>query len=55
MAILENNQRADGSVVVPEALRPFVGRDVLEPVAKPKNAAKNSKNAAKSANAKKKG
>ena len=48
MAILENNQRADGSVVVPEALRPFVGRDVLEPVAKPKNAAK-------SANAKKKG
>ena len=55
VAILENNQRADGSVVVPEALRPFVGRDVLEPVAKPKNAAKNSKNAAKSANAKKKG
>ena len=48
VAILENNQRADGSVVVPEALRPFVGRDVLEPVAKPKNAAK-------SANAKKKG
>ena len=55
VAILENNQRADGSVVVPEALRPFVGRDVLEPVAKPKNAAKNSKNAAKSANEKKKG
>ncbi|MBB6174290.1 seryl-tRNA synthetase [Nocardiopsis mwathae] len=32
VAILENHQRADGSVVVPEALRPFVGRDVLEPV-----------------------
>lgn len=31
VAILENNQRADGSVVVPEALRPFVGKDVLEP------------------------
>ena len=23
--------QADGSVVVPEALRPFVGKDVLEP------------------------
>ncbi|MDO4685223.1 MAG: serine--tRNA ligase [Corynebacterium sp.] len=33
VAILENNQQADGSVVVPEALRPFIGRDVLEPVA----------------------
>nr|WP_255549612.1 serine--tRNA ligase [Corynebacterium sp. TAE3-ERU12] len=32
VAILENHQQADGSVVVPEALRPFVGRDVLEPV-----------------------
>ncbi|MCH6197334.1 serine--tRNA ligase [Corynebacterium mastitidis] len=31
VAILENNQRADGSVVVPEALRPFVGKEVLEP------------------------
>lgn len=31
VAILENHQRADGSVVVPEALRPFVGKDVLEP------------------------
>ena len=31
VAILENHQQADGSVVVPEALRPFVGRDVLEP------------------------
>jgi seryl-tRNA synthetase len=32
VAILENHQRADGSVVVPRALRPYVGLDVLEPV-----------------------
>ena len=33
VAILENHQRADGSVVVPEALRPFLGgREVLDPV-----------------------
>lgn len=32
VAILENNQQADGSVVVPEALRPFIGREVLEPI-----------------------
>jgi len=25
IAILENNQQADGSVVIPEALRPFMG------------------------------
>ncbi|MBC3178182.1 serine--tRNA ligase [Corynebacterium lujinxingii] len=31
VAILENNQRADGSVRVPEALRPWVGKDVLTP------------------------
>ena len=31
VAILENHQQADGSVVVPEALRPFVGKDVIEP------------------------
>ncbi len=31
VAILENHQRADGSVVVPEGLRPFVGLDVLSP------------------------
>ncbi len=29
IAILENNQQADGSVVVPEVLRPFVGKDRL--------------------------
>jgi seryl-tRNA synthetase len=33
VAILENHQQADGSVVVPEALRPFIGLDVLEPIA----------------------
>nr|WP_231375946.1 serine--tRNA ligase [Corynebacterium aquatimens] len=31
VAILENGQREDGSVVVPEALRPWVGKDVLVP------------------------
>lgn len=31
VAILENHQQADGSVVVPEALRPFVGLDVIVP------------------------
>jgi seryl-tRNA synthetase len=33
VAILENHQRADGSVVVPAALRPYLGRDLLEPIA----------------------
>ncbi|WP_026196067.1 serine--tRNA ligase [Corynebacterium lubricantis] len=32
VAILENNQQADGSVVVPEALRPLMGKDVITPV-----------------------
>ncbi|HET9021075.1 MAG TPA: serine--tRNA ligase [Ornithinibacter sp.] len=32
VAMLENHQQADGSVVVPEALRPHVGLDVLTPV-----------------------
>ncbi len=30
IAILENYQQADGSVVVPEVLRPFVGKDKIE-------------------------
>lgn len=35
VAIMENHQQQDGSVLVPEALRPFVGgREVLEPVKK---------------------
>jgi len=33
VAILENHQQADGSVVVPLALRPFLGVDVLIPTA----------------------
>ncbi|QPK79020.1 serine--tRNA ligase [Corynebacterium lizhenjunii] len=36
VAILENHQQADGSVVVPQALRPFVGKDVLVPRAQQK-------------------
>lgn len=31
IALLENNQQADGTVVVPEVLRPFVGLDALTP------------------------
>ncbi|MFC1410994.1 serine--tRNA ligase [Streptacidiphilus sp. N1-12] len=35
VAILETHQQADGSVLVPEALRPYLGgRSVLEPVGK---------------------
>jgi seryl-tRNA synthetase len=34
VAILENYQQADGSVVVPEALRPWLGKDVIRPKAK---------------------
>ncbi|MBI5160313.1 MAG: serine--tRNA ligase [Micrococcales bacterium] len=33
VAILETHQRADGSVVVPEVLRPLLGLDLLEPLA----------------------
>jgi len=32
VGILENHQRPDGSVRVPQALQPFVGTDVLRPV-----------------------
>jgi seryl-tRNA synthetase len=31
VAILENHQQADGSVAVPKALQPFLGKDVIEP------------------------
>lgn len=34
VAILENYQQADGSVVVPEVLRPWVGKDVIRPKGK---------------------
>jgi len=33
LAILENNQQADGSVRVPKVLVPYVGADVLHPIA----------------------
>jgi seryl-tRNA synthetase len=32
VAILENHQQADASVRLPEALRPFLGTDVLKPI-----------------------
>lgn len=32
VAIMENHQQADGSVRVPKALQPFLGRDLLEPI-----------------------
>ncbi|MEP7162889.1 MAG: serine--tRNA ligase [Candidatus Moraniibacteriota bacterium] len=31
IAIIENYQQEDGSIVVPEVLRPFVGKDVIKP------------------------
>jgi seryl-tRNA synthetase len=31
VALLENHQRADGSVAIPEALRPYTGFEALEP------------------------
>ncbi len=34
IAILENNQLEDGTVVIPEVLRPFAGFDRIEPVKK---------------------
>jgi len=34
LAILENYQQADGSVVIPEALRPYMGTDRIEPAAR---------------------
>jgi seryl-tRNA synthetase len=31
LALLENHQQADGSVAIPRALRPYVGRDHIGP------------------------
>jgi seryl-tRNA synthetase len=31
IAVLENYQQADGSVIVPEVLQPFVGQKVIKP------------------------
>ena len=30
IAILENYQQKDGSIIVPEALRPYVGKDLIK-------------------------
>ena len=31
IAILENYQQEDGSVIIPEVLRPYIGKDVIVP------------------------
>ena len=31
IAILEDHQQADGSVIIPEVLRPFVGKERIQP------------------------
>ena len=31
LALVENHQRADGSIAIPKALQPYVGRDVIGP------------------------
>jgi seryl-tRNA synthetase len=31
LAILENNQQADGSITIPAVLRPWVGKDTIRP------------------------
>ena len=33
VAILENHQQSDGSVLVPKALQPYLGMDRFQPVA----------------------
>jgi seryl-tRNA synthetase len=35
LAIVENHQQKDGSVVIPEALRPYVGAERIEPQSQP--------------------
>ena len=34
IAVIENHQQADGGVIIPKALRPWVGKDAIAPVAK---------------------
>ena len=29
IAVMENNQQEDGSIVVPEVLRPYMGKDII--------------------------
>ena len=31
VAIMENHQQDDGAIVVPEALRPYIGLEIIEP------------------------
>jgi seryl-tRNA synthetase len=31
LAFVENHQRSDGSIAIPEALRPYMGRDRIGP------------------------
>jgi seryl-tRNA synthetase len=31
IAVLENYQQADGSIVVPDILKPYIGKDVIKP------------------------
>ncbi|CAN0373721.1 unnamed protein product, partial [Ectocarpus sp. 4 AP-2014] len=38
IAILENYQQADGSITVPEVLRPYVGKDRIGPIDESSNA-----------------
>ena len=48
VAILENHQQPDGSVRVPEGLRPYLGGlEVLEPVAPPASSGGSSKGSSK--------
>jgi len=34
IAVIENHQQADGGVIIPQALRQWVGKDAIAPVAK---------------------
>ena len=34
IAVVENHQQADGSVIIPKVLRPWIGKDAIEPVSK---------------------
>jgi seryl-tRNA synthetase len=35
VAIVENYQQADGTILVPEALRPYLGADRIQPESQP--------------------
>ncbi|MGH3655031.1 MAG: hypothetical protein ACRDUA_00075, partial [Micromonosporaceae bacterium] len=48
VAILENHQQPDGSVKLPKALQPMMGREILEPVKAPSSGRDASKKSAPS-------